>query len=196
MNQQKRVARTTGYLTEALLDLAEGKSVQAVQVCELCRAAQVNRSTFYRYYQDMPTFIDSLIDGFVGAMNDHMGGNLFARIMRGDAGDTMVWGTEFMEGRRRFIRVFSGPNGVPVFRTRLVGVWESQFKEAMRDAAPGIDDHVNLDIAACYVASVMWGLLEYMVGDGSKYAPDYLSRQMSVLLYDCTIQQIARIAEA
>lgn len=40
-------------LYEALIELSKMKPIREIQVSELCRKAQVNRSTFYHYYEDI-----------------------------------------------------------------------------------------------------------------------------------------------
>lgn len=48
---KKRTAQLKLY--EALIELSKVKPIRDIQVSELCRQAQVNRSTFYQYYEDI-----------------------------------------------------------------------------------------------------------------------------------------------
>ena len=46
----RRVLLTKMLLKEALLKLLQSKSIETINVSELCREADVNRATFYRHY--------------------------------------------------------------------------------------------------------------------------------------------------
>lgn len=61
--------KTKNRLYSALLRITERRSVQDITVAELCREADVNRATFYKYYS-VPgdvgrEYISSVIDGTV-----------------------------------------------------------------------------------------------------------------------------------
>lgn len=55
MNQAGNVRHqeTEKSLREALLALLEKKQLKGITVRELCEAAQINKATFYRHYQDI-----------------------------------------------------------------------------------------------------------------------------------------------
>lgn len=46
----RRIARTKKALANALLDLMEKKPIELITTTELCKAADINRNTFYVYY--------------------------------------------------------------------------------------------------------------------------------------------------
>ena len=48
----KRIIRTRQRLKYTLLDLLNKKSIHDITVLELCKTAKINRTTFYKYYND------------------------------------------------------------------------------------------------------------------------------------------------
>lgn len=52
-SQDRRVLRTKKILREKLFELLEEKSLENISVKELTQAADINRSTFYFYYNDI-----------------------------------------------------------------------------------------------------------------------------------------------
>lgn len=48
--ENRRVTMTKRLIQEGLLRLLEKKELAAINVTELCREADVNRATFYKYY--------------------------------------------------------------------------------------------------------------------------------------------------
>ena len=51
-HENRRVRMTKRLMKEALLELLEKKDLVSISVTEICRTADVHRSTFYEYYKD------------------------------------------------------------------------------------------------------------------------------------------------
>ena len=51
---------TKRMLKEALIDLMNEKTLEKVTVTEICKAADVNRSTFYAYYEDISALMTEI----------------------------------------------------------------------------------------------------------------------------------------
>lgn len=49
----KRIANTKKKVTNTLLVLLEKKKLEDITVLELCKKADINRTTFYKYYKDV-----------------------------------------------------------------------------------------------------------------------------------------------
>lgn len=52
MPDNRRVRMTKKMIKEAMLDLLEKQPLEKISVTEICEYADVNRSTFYAYYED------------------------------------------------------------------------------------------------------------------------------------------------
>ena len=52
-SQSRRVRITKQMLKDALMELLESQPLSAISVTKLCQLADVNRSTFYSYYDDI-----------------------------------------------------------------------------------------------------------------------------------------------
>lgn len=55
-----RYTKTEAALKEAMINLLEEKTINKISIVELCRNAQVNKSTFYLHYHDIFDYYDSL----------------------------------------------------------------------------------------------------------------------------------------
>lgn len=53
MSDNRRVKMTKRMMKEALIDLMDQKPLEKITVTEICKSADVNRSTFYAYYEDI-----------------------------------------------------------------------------------------------------------------------------------------------
>ena len=68
----KRIVKTKKKLTSTLLALLEQKPVRDITVLELCKIANVNRTTFYKYYKDVDDFIFTLEESLISDLRNNM----------------------------------------------------------------------------------------------------------------------------
>lgn len=61
----KRTVKTEKIIKDAFFKFLKTKSAEKITVTEICREADINRSTFYDHYEDMPNFIKSIEDDVV-----------------------------------------------------------------------------------------------------------------------------------
>lgn len=57
MPDNRRVKMTKKMMKEALIDLLDKKPLEKISVTEICKSADVNRSTFYAYYEDISSLM-------------------------------------------------------------------------------------------------------------------------------------------
>ena len=179
-----RSTRTEQYLVEALIELGEKKSVQKVQVKELCEAAQVNRTTFYKHYVDMGAFLEAVIQHFFDRMEENLDGcSLFEGLLVDDAETTCLRCTEFMNEHRAFVGLMAGSHGIPEFRRRILAAWEDACRGTVLRLRPDLGGSVDIDILARMVVSGMWGLLEFCIDPEVMYHPQYIAKHMYQVVY-------------
>ena len=56
----RRTQKTMNILKEIFVDLLKEKPVQSISVTELCRLADINRSTFYLHYCDIYALLEDI----------------------------------------------------------------------------------------------------------------------------------------
>ena len=57
MAESRRVKMTKRLIKEAFVELLEEHSINKVTVTDICNTADINRSTFYAYYEDVPMLL-------------------------------------------------------------------------------------------------------------------------------------------
>ena len=85
MKEDKRIAKTKNKLTRALSILSQKKSPETITVSELCKAAGVNRATFYKYYT-VPADVgresfDRHTEALLRKMRENPGETLYATML-------------------------------------------------------------------------------------------------------------------
>lgn len=64
----RRVRMTKRMMKDALMEMLETKPFASVKVSDLCRIADVNRSTFYSYYDNISDLLKEIEDDVIGWM--------------------------------------------------------------------------------------------------------------------------------
>lgn len=64
----RRIKYTKNIIKETLFNLLEEKEINKISVTEICRIADINRATFYRYYLDVFDLLKQIQDEFVSEL--------------------------------------------------------------------------------------------------------------------------------
>lgn len=70
--ENQRTRLTKRLLREGLLELLKEKPVEYITVKELCELAELNRSTFYAYYNDVPALYQEMGSELARALLEHI----------------------------------------------------------------------------------------------------------------------------
>lgn len=70
--ENQRTRLTKRLLRESLLELLREKPVEYITVKELCELAELNRSTFYAYYNDVPALYQEMGGELAQALLEHI----------------------------------------------------------------------------------------------------------------------------
>ncbi len=64
----RRTKYTKKIIKDTLIKLLSEKDIKKVTVSEICKIADVNRATFYRYYVDVYDLLDKIEDDFINEL--------------------------------------------------------------------------------------------------------------------------------
>lgn len=68
IKNNRRAKYTQSVIKDTVLSLLEDKPVSNISVTEVCKIADINRTTFYRYYDDIYQCIDSIANEFLSSL--------------------------------------------------------------------------------------------------------------------------------
>ena len=68
--EDNRVRYTKRIIKEKFLELLENKSINKITVTELCLNCEINRATFYRYYDDVHDLMNKLERKFAAELKE------------------------------------------------------------------------------------------------------------------------------
>lgn len=128
----RRVRKTKKLLLNALVDLMSVKKVNKITVKELTELADINRSTFYLYYDDMFDMVDKveseIIQNFSLAFEEFS--NKDATYENTVSFFTYLF--EFVKNNSAMCKILLGPDGEYSFIEK--------FKSAIIDSQPSLKD--------------------------------------------------------
>lgn len=70
--EDPRVVKTLNCIDEALLKNLESSPLSKITVDTICKEANINRSTFYKYYTDKYDLLDKYINKTIKEFSEHM----------------------------------------------------------------------------------------------------------------------------
>ncbi|WP_125590154.1 TetR/AcrR family transcriptional regulator [Companilactobacillus jidongensis] len=68
IKNNRRAQYTRQVIQDAVLSLLENKAIGDIKVTEVCKLADINRTTFYRYYDDVFKCVESIETEFIESM--------------------------------------------------------------------------------------------------------------------------------
>lgn len=163
MEENRRVRMTKRLLQDALLELLEEKSLEKITVTQVCSKADVNRSTFYAYYQDVGELLSELEDGVL----EKIPGAQKVPVARTDSEfvDTLERFFDYVKENRRLFTILLIRRGSGNFNHRLLdAVMEKHLK-------PTQQEPTRLDrYAYVYCINGVMGILKEWLQEGFPFS--------------------------
>ena len=86
----RRTKYTKKIIKDTFIDLSSEKDINKVTVSEICKIADINRATFYRYYLDVYDLLDKMEEEFVDAVKN--------AYMINDSDNVVIYGHNMKNG--------------------------------------------------------------------------------------------------
>lgn len=142
----RRVRRTQKALHAALLALIQERGWDAVSVQDVCRRADVGRSTFYLHFADKEELLVSGFGDLRTAMREHVA-----------KGGPLAFATALLEHAREYHPLLKALAG-----RRTANAVQRGFIEVVKDlVAEDLPAGPMHAIAVSYVAGALWELLQW-----------------------------------
>ena len=170
--QNRRVLMTKRLMKEALLELLEQRELVDISVTAICEAADVHRSTFYKYYKNQAELLRDLEQEYLDQIP------MPSRDSRQwDEEQLLTETTAFFDYVKRNERAFSillGESTSSDFAARLIGLLRSKYAEPDEGG-----DGMTSYYAQLYVANGTVGMLREWVNAGFPVS----SREIAEMMY-------------
>lgn len=122
MTENRRVRMTKMLMKDALLDILEREPIDRVRVTDVCKCADVNRSTFYAHYSGVGQLVSELESDAIGALK-----GLFSSGAK--LSSALESAFEFIKSNERMYRVLLTRTDSDSFNLKLTDAIFSVFKK-------------------------------------------------------------------
>ena len=165
MSEDRRTKKTLNAIHDAMIQCLQTTPVEKVTVTQICKLADINRSTFYVYYQDQMELYQQLETEFIGKLDKEMS-NLSSNV------------TTYEEHFRRLVHCYSEND--MLYMTMLKSRSKA-FKAAQREF---IDKYHFMNslikesdriMALDYYMNGFNGVVSAWIESGKKQSEDYIA---------------------
>lgn len=170
MNAKKdrRIRKSKESLKNSLIELMKEKTVNSITVKEIVSTADLNRSTFYNYYCDIPDMLESLeeelYNEFLHILELHITKEGITRDIYNEAHKFIEDMCDVIKENVEFCKCVFSKNGDISFLFKLEELVENHIKDQLREEFDGKMDH--LAYVYSFVKSGYIGILKSWIKGG------------------------------
>lgn len=153
----RRVKYTQSVIRSTLLELLQDKNINQVTVSEVCKIADINRATFYRYYLDIYDLLKKIEDEFVGELNE---------ILNKSKGDSIYLTVRelldmFLQNKE-LVNVMFSPNNSIEFLNELLQTTYEKCSIKFRNDIPDVTEK-DIEYVNVFIFNGALGIINYWV---------------------------------
>ena len=166
----RRVRKTKSQLRKGLAHLMKEKSIGEITVKELVDEVDINRSTFYLHYSDIPTLLreieNEMMDEMKRAIHDH------PIDRENDSAFSFIKDIfQVLDRNREIGCALIGPYGDIGFIHKMEDLLEENSREVLLQMFPEKSGEMNYFYSYCLNGCL--GLVKTWLEDGEDKSPDY-----------------------
>lgn len=165
--KDRRVRKSKEALKNSLIELMREKSVNNITVKELVTRADLNRSTFYNYYSDIPDMLskleDELYNEFLYTLEAHIPKKEKVVDVSKDGHKFIEDMCSVIKNNYEFCKCIFSKNGDLNFLFKLEEMIENNLKNQLREIFDGKIDHLTY-VYSFFKSGYIGILKEWMKG--------------------------------
>ncbi len=133
MMEEKETTRNR--IVDAVFANMEEKPIDRVTVKDVCKIANVSKSTFYRYYDSVDDVVKAFQEQIFVRLNSINELYNLTTLSQADTGPTpsVVRVLEILRENDRYVLALNGPNGDPSFKERIDRMLWDSFSVRLRN---------------------------------------------------------------
>ncbi len=159
-HDSQRVKETKDRIKDAFFELYAVKKIERISIKEITEKANLNRGTFYVYYQDIYDLLEKSEDELIEELLEKIKG-VATMILRDEDIFSFLPPLAFYQRYGGYLRVLLGNNGDPHFSYKIKTIIKKTLRELIRQEQ--IPTAPHLDYIMEYMASAQIGLISYWI---------------------------------
>ena len=155
----RRTKYTKKIIKDTLIKLLSEKDIKKVTVSEICKLADVNRATFYRYYLDVYDLLDKIEEDFINELKEPYQEDP-SRVSSVGAFSKEILAV-FLENKD-LVRILFNTNNNIYFLNEVLEVAYDMCKAKWMNDVPTITE-AEINYAAIFIFNGALGIVNYWV---------------------------------
>lgn len=179
MRENQRITLTKKLLKDSLTSLLKEKDIHKISVRELCEAAGINRSTFYKHYGSQYELFNDIQNDFLSYISDH-----FVEQFKPDDSylilQVLTYAEENLDTSRLLINSAADTN----FKERLFSL--PALRQRAQENLAGSGNERELEYTYRFILNGCYGLLKDWINRDDRES----AQEMTTLLIDLAFRLI------
>lgn len=155
----RRIKYTKKIIKDTFLELLAKKDITKITVSEICKIADINRATFYRYYLDVFNLLDSIEEEFVTELKQAYQPSQDEKKSIYGFSTSML--TVFVENKE-LVKILFNTNNNLHFLNDVLEVAFDRCKERWEKDLPELSQE-DMEYAAIFIFNGALGILNFWV---------------------------------
>ena len=183
----RRAIRTEKLLRNALSELIEEKGFNDISITDLTSRADINRGTFYLHYTDKHDLLNQVENEFMQEIQIQTNNSSYINLLDSDSRNEAIIPFllklfEYFKENAQFIKAILGPNGDPLFQTKLKNFIESNLFQK-NNANPLLTENtmVPKEYFVTYILSALIGVVQHWLEGSMEQSPEDMALTISKL---------------
>ena len=155
----RRVKYTKKVIKDTFIDLLDKKDISKVTVSEICKIADVNRATFYRYYLDVFDLLEKMEEEFVEDVKAAYGND------DNDNQSLSYYATSLLNmcyENQKLAKILFTSTGKPYFLNSILEECYNRCKVRWIRAVPDIGED-DIEYASVFIFNGALGVVNYWI---------------------------------
>jgi len=165
--ENRRVILTKRMLKDALIELLREKDIYHISIRELCEGADVNRTTFYKYYDNQFALLTDMESDIITFINKTVTKN------QANIETTIKVLCEYLENNLEFARLLINNNIDPSFPEKLFSL--AAIKDSFRKNSFGNYDPVEMEYLFNFIAYGAFRIICMWLNREERESPEKLA---------------------
>ncbi|MEG1409777.1 MAG: TetR-like C-terminal domain-containing protein [Terrisporobacter sp.] len=176
--QDRRIRKSKESLKNSLIEIMSKKPVNNITVKELVSTADLNRSTFYNYYEDIPDMLskleEELYNEFLHTIEMHICKNSKDIDITKEVHGFIEDMCNVIKNNYEFCRCIFSKNGDINFLFKLEELVENHIKDQLKEKFEGKMNHLPYMYA--FFKSGYIGILKNWMNGGCEESPEEIAQ--------------------
>lgn len=180
-----RVKRTRRLIQNALIELVAEKGFEAATVGDIAARALINRSTFYRHYEDKYDLMAQIFKDVVVQMAGEIGLPMNDLISVDQAEAPKSWIKFFghLSEHAKMYRAMLGPNGSPWFTFKMRDCLSDIVRQRIHAYGSGkTSGSVPEEAVAAFISNCCVGVIAWWLNSKNPAPPEQIAQWLSGFL--------------